>query len=581
MRLVEVSLNNFCSCQAITLALESFNPVVGYNNSGKSNILRGVNWLLRKSVLPAHMFNDAAREVTVEGEIDGVDLTLLPANQQAQVGPYVVDGRLRFRRRQDAPNATAGQIKVDVYDSQQGTWTANPAGLDNAIGVLFPEPLYIGAMEDVGEDVAKFGAKNTIGLLLKYVLEALRQNNAAALQAIQHALQQVGNHLNGAQRVQELVTFEASATNAIGAFFPDLSFHVDIATPQVEDLFKGATVSLCDSPGNPRPFASFGHGAQRSAHMALIKLLADLTHGGAHGGTVVLLVDEPELYLHPQAIELLREAFKALAAQGFQVIFSTHSPLLICREDVLNASMIHKNALNNTVCRQRLSTAAQVLGNNPHQAEVVFSLQNASYLLFSDRVLVVEGKTEKMLLPSLYELLRGHSVSHDKYCVIEASGSGSVAPIQQVLASVGFASKAIVDLDYVFKVAPGAGQVNPAVQPFVDCLAWFAINAAAHGIALDANGLPTRRYPNGQQASLTAAEAYEVMAAGMQPQILQLTQPLLDVGVWVWTRGAIEAHLGIQKNDAARVQFLAAMDASGSVQHAVHPIDIQNLVAWL
>lgn len=581
MRLAEVSLNNFCSCQAITLSLGDFNPIVGYNNSGKSNVLRGINWLLRRSALPAHMFNDVGLPVTVEGEIDGVDLALLPPNQQAQVAPYVQNGRMRFRRRQDAPNVAAAQVRVDVYDQNAGAWVPNPAGIDNAIGVLFPEPLYIGAMEDAGEEVGKFAAKNTIGLLLKYVLEALRTNNAVALEAIQQALDQVGVHLNGPQRVQELAAFEANATNAIASFFPGLTFHVSIATPQVDDLFRGATVSLCDLPGNPRPFGSFGHGAQRSAHMALIKLLADLTQGGARGGTVVLLIDEPELYLHPQAVELLREAFKTLATQGFQIVFSTHSPLLIGRSDVLNTSVVYKNALSCTVVREKLATAAQTIANNPHQMEVIFSLENSSYLLFSDRVLIVEGKTEKMILPSVYEILRGHTLSHDRYCVIEASGTGSVAPIQQVLAAVGFTSKTIVDLDYVFKVAPGLRQVDPAAQPFRDCLAWFEANSAAHGFALDSNGLPTRRHTNGQPAALTPAEAYQLMATAMQAEVLRLTQPMLAAGIWVWTRGAIEAHLGIQKNDAARVQFLSRMKADSGVQHASHPNDIQNLIAWL
>jgi putative ATP-dependent endonuclease of the OLD family len=400
MRLAEIAINNFCSCPALTIPLGQFNPMVGYNNSGKSNILRAVNWLLRKSVLPPHMFNDVTQSVTVEGEIDGVNMTLLPPNQQAQVAPYVLNGRLRFRRRQDNPGASATQLRIDVFDHQTASWKQNPTGLDNAIAVLFPEPLYIGAMEDAGEDVAKFGAKNTIGLLLKYVLEAVRNNNAVALAAIQQALQNVGVHLNGPQRVQELVQFEASATQAIASFFPDLSLHVDIATPQLEDLFKGAAVSLCDQPGSPRPFASFGHGAQRSAHMALIKLLADQTRVGAPAaGTIVLLVDEPELYLHPQAIEILRESFKSLSHQGFQVVFSTHSPLLIGERDVLDTSVIYKNA-GATVVRQKLSTAAQTIGAHTHQASVIFSLQNASYLLFSEKVVLVEGKTEKMILPA-------------------------------------------------------------------------------------------------------------------------------------------------------------------------------------
>lgn len=582
MRLSEVVINNFCSCQALPIKLGNFNPIIGYNNSGKSNILRAVSWLLRKSVLQAHVFNDPQLPITVEGRIEDLNLQLLPPNQQGQLAPYLVDGGLRFRRRQDSPGSSAAQIRVDVFDAATNSWAVNPVGLDTAIGVLFPEPLYIEAMEDAGEDIGKFGAKNTIGLLLKYVLEGMRANNVVALQAIQAALQAVGGHLSGPTRVQELTTFEANATQAISSFFPGLTLHIDIATPIVDDLFKAATVLLSDLPGSQRPFASFGHGAQRSAHMALIKLLADQANQGVgNGATVLLLIDEPELYLHPQAIELLRESLKLLSQQNFQVIFSTHSPLLIGRDDVLETTMIYKNAANATSARQRLSTASQTIANHAHQAEVVFSIQNATYLMFSEKVVLVEGKTEAMVLPAIYEQVRGHSIAHDKGCLLVGSSSSAIPPMMAVLAAVGFAPKAVVDLDFVFKVAPSAGLVNAASQQFLDCLAWFSANQAAVGIALDASGLPMRKYPTGGMAAVSPAEAFELMAAAMQPQILQLTQPLLALGIWVWTRGAIEAHLGIQKNDISRLQFIATLKANGSLTHAADGQEAVNLATWM
>jgi putative ATP-dependent endonuclease of the OLD family len=582
MQLSEVVANNFCSCQALRVPLGRFNPIIGYNNSGKSNILKAISWLLRKSVLQAHAFNDVQQPVTVEGQIDNVNLGLLPANQQTSLAPYLVNGSLRFRRRQDAPSCPIAQLRIDVFDANANSWVLNPVGLDNAIGVLFPEPLHIEAMEDAGEDVGKFGAKNTIGLLLKYVLEGMRANNVAALQAIQTALQAVGGHLNGPARVPELSLFEAAATQAIGSFFPGLTLHVDIGTPLVEDLFKAATVSLSDLPGCQRPFASFGHGAQRSAHMALIKLLADQARQGVgNGATVVLLIDEPELYLHPQAIELLREALKSLSLQNFQVVFSTHSPLLIDREDVMETIMIYKNAGNATAARQKLASAAQIVANHSNHAEVIFSIQNSTYLMFSEKVLLVEGKTELMVLPAVYEHVRGHSVAHDKGCIVVGSSSSSIPPMMAVLTAVGFAPRAVVDLDYVFKVAPGAGQVNPASQPFTDCLAWFAANQALLGIALDASGLPMRKYQNGTLAAVSAAEAFELLAAAMQPVVRQLTQSLLPFGIWVWSRGAIEAHLGIQKNDVSRLQFVATLKASGNLLHATHAQDAINLADWI
>jgi putative ATP-dependent endonuclease of the OLD family len=582
MRLSEVVINNFCSCQALRVPLSDFNPIIGYNNSGKSNVLRAIGWLLRKSVLQSHVFNDPALPITVEGRIERVNLQLLPPNQQSQLTPYVIEGVLKFRRRQDSPGGTAAQLRIDVFDFSTQTWTVNPTGLDNAIGVLFPDPLYIEAMEDAGEDIGKFGAKNTIGLLLKYVLDRMRANNAPAMLSINAALAAVGGHLNGPNRVGELSTFEADATSAIKSFFPGLELHIDIATPVVDDLFKAATVSLSDLSGNPRPFVSFGHGAQRSTHMALIKLLADQTNqGAANGATILLLIDEPELYLHPQAVELLRESLKSLSQQNFQVVFSTHSPLLIGRDDVMDTTMIYKDSSNSTVARKKLTSAAATIVNHPHHAEVVFSIQNATYLMFSENVLLVEGKTEAMLLPTIYEKIRGKSIAHDKGCLLVGSSSSAIAPMMAVLQAVGFVPKAVVDLDFIFKVAPHLGFIEATSQPFQDCMVWFATNSLNAGIALDAAGFPTRKHLNGDPASVTAAEAFELMAEAMQPQILQLIQSLIVKGIWVWPRGAIETHLGIAKNDTSRLQFLSTLKSTGNLTHATHARDIESLVDWI
>lgn len=583
MRLSEVVINNLCSCHAVTVQLGNFNPIVGYNNSGKSNILRAINWLLRKSVLQKHVFYDPAIPVTVEGIIEGVNLQLLPANQQQAVGAYVNGGSLKIRRRQNAPDCTAGQLRIDVFDYQENDWVDNPAGLDNALSVLFPEPLHIQAMDDAGEDVGKFGAKNTIGLLLKHVLSRINANNVAAVTAMNAALSAVSGHLNGQNRMAELSAFEVDATAAIASFFPGLSLQLNFNPPGIEELFKSSTITLSDAQGQPRPFTSFGHGAQRSVHMALIKLLADLTgiSAGNQGGTVVLLVDEPELYLHPQAIELLRESLLQLSNQNFQIVFSTHSPLLIGRNHALQTLMIYKNAQNRTTVRQKLAAAAATLAAHPHHSEAVFSIQTATHLLFSERVLLVEGKTETMLLPHIYQVTRGHSYAHDKGCIVSGASSSALVPMLEILRSVGFTPRALADLDFVFRIAPATNLISPTIQPFVDCKNWLATNASALGVFLDANGLPIKKGPNGAMSALTPAETFEQMAAALPNEVTQLVQILRPLDIWVWSGGAIEVALGIGKTDADRLFFLNVATQTGNLSHAARPDELSDIANWM
>ena len=575
MNLTEITIENFCSCLSVTVPISSFTPLIGYNNAGKSNILRAVVWLLKKSVLPQCKFNDPAKPVVVTGLISAVRLDVLPSNQQAQLQKFLQNDSLRFRRKQDTPGAKATEIKLEVFDPTTGDWQANSTGTDNAIGALFPEPIFVEAMDDASVDIAQYAAKNTIGLLLKNTMEQIKINNLIAHTALTTSLTSAASHLSGPQRIAEFSNFEKDATKSLNEFFPGLSVHLAMQSPTIDDVIKTASISLSESQGGPRGFTSFGHGTQRSVQMALINLLAKQLKPAVSGQTTtLLLIDEPELYLHPHAIELLCESLQKISENGFQVIVTTHSPLLIGNR-VLDSIIAYKDTSGNTDVRQKLADAATTLNNQPHQASVVFSLENASYLLFSENVLIVEGKTEKMLVPELYQFVRNSSLAREKTCLIEVCGSTSIAPTIRVLKAVGFKSKAIVDLDYLFRLAPIDQPNLLANLHYVECKTWFQVNHSILGFMLETDGFPKKG--NGW----SAADAFEKMATAMPQNVKALAQHLLASDLWVWSRGAIEAHLGIAKTDKDRLLFIKSIESSKSISHASDAQSLIDCMNWI
>ena len=147
----------------------------------------------------------------------------------------------------------------------------------------------------------------------------------------------------------------------------------------------------------------FGHGTQRSVQMALIRHLAELKKSVEVKTRTLLLIDEPELYLHPQAMEQVRASLKGLSEAGYQVVFSTHSPQMIPAEDIKHTLLIQKNE-QGTYARPTLKAAVeQVAEDSKSQYQLLFSLENANQILFSETVVLSEGKTEKRLLPYIFE----------------------------------------------------------------------------------------------------------------------------------------------------------------------------------
>ena len=333
--LSQITIKNFKSIRNETFELSAFTPLVGYNNAGKSNILESIKWLLRKTALTDTDYYNTADSVEMEGKISGITTTILdqlPANQQTAIRPFLSTESLFIKRVQERPNAGIANIRLYVQDPTKiGTadeWKINPAGLDQAIQALFPEPIHIGAMENSEEDVSKSKNTTTIGKLLSEIIGPIQTSYGTQLRTALDGIKELLD-AGSTSRATELNNFDMAISTKIQSFFPGISIKIHIPTPELKDVFSKGTIKVFENL-NAKDVSALGHGAQRSIQMALVRHLADTkrTSGGQTSNTI-LLIDEPELYLHPQAIEVLRDALKILSNQGYQVIFSTHSPFMI------------------------------------------------------------------------------------------------------------------------------------------------------------------------------------------------------------------------------------------------------------
>lgn len=562
-RLSQIKITNYKSVSSETFDLSDYTPLIGYNNAGKSNILSAIKWLLRKNSLGIESFNQANTFISMEGLIDGVDnelLNLLSANHRNSIQPYIVNNQLRIKRVQNQPNDTAANIRLYVFnpsaEDPDHPWVANPNGIDNAINILFPEPIHIGAMENAEEDVSKSKAGTTIGKLLGEIIEPIENQYGAEVRGILNGLKGLLD-ADGDNRAPELIQFDTAVNEKIDNFFPDVNIKLHVPTPELKDVFNKGTIKIYE-PQSPlgRDISSLGHGAQRSIQMALIRHLAEIKRAAQnHVTTTLLLIDEPELYLHPQAIEIIRDALKTLSTQGYQVIFSTHSAMMVTHEDVGNAILIRKNTLQGTFKRQTLKSAIpQIVQDAPSQLQLLFSLSNSTNILFSEKVVLTEGKTELRILPSIFEKVTGKSLGIHKYALVRQGGVANTRKSMLVLSAMDLPTKAIVDLDYVFRNAILDGYLQNNDPDFLACKNHLTNISQANGIALEADGFPTNK-----NSAMSASKAISFLASQQEVRqnIINLHNKLLAQNIWVWKKGSIEDHLGLNsKTEQAWANFV-------------------------
>ena len=585
--LSSVRIQNYRSIRDHEFPLSDFAALVGYNNAGKTNILKAVNWLAKKSSLDSTCFGNTAEPIIVTATVSGIDegvLDALGATHRPKIEPLVADGIIVIRRTQAEPGAKTADIKLTIRKNDEDgneTWS-NPAGIDAAIGHLFPEPILIGAMENATEDVGKFATGTTIGKLIKEIIGPITEAHSAS---VAESLAELTSKLsaNGEDKDESLVGLDGRIQAELANFFPGVTAKTHIPTPGIDDFFKGATIKIFEEGFeyiDGRDAGAFGHGAQRSIQIALITCLAKIKRetAAAVGRTTLLLIDEPELYLHPQAIETVRASLVRLSQEGYQVLFSTHSPLMISRTAAAKALLIRRNEADGTHAYPKVEDAvADAIADAVHQSEVLFALSNSSKFLFSEKVLLAEGKTEHVLLPDIFALENGATFEERKAALIALQGTGDFPNAMRVLRIMGIPVRAVVDLDFAFKVAPGAGLIPTTHHGIIGCKEIFATMADAGQIVLGQDGLPTRG--NG----VSAATAYAMMAerAETAEHIQAIHAELLKGDIWCWTKGAIENHLDLaSKSASAHCAFLDQFGNANFREALTKYGPVRDMVVW-
>lgn len=584
----QIKIQNFKSIKDSEFALSGYTPLVGYNNAGKSNLLDAILWVVSKSALKEADFFDPNSPVVIEATITGITedvLATLGNTHAGKIRPYLHDSSIKIRRSQTSPNVAVSAISLEIENNDNGaiTWDANPAGIDNAVKNMLPEPIIIKAMENAAEDVAKFGTGTTIGKLLKAIIQPIHDQHN---QEIQTALQTVADTLsaNGQNREPALIELDDKIEASLKEFFPGITAKAHIPIPEFNDFMKSATIKLSEEGPHSatwRDANSLGHGAQRSIQIALIKCLSLMNKEakGHEARTTILLIDEPELYLHPQAIETVKSALKQLSANGYQIIFTTHSANMIDRDDAPNTALIRKHETDGTFCFPRLSHIVETtIADAPTQAEILFSLTNSTQILFSEKVILAEGRTEQRILPDLYHGITGSSLGQNKLGLVSLGGSGNIIKTLQVLAAMGLPSKAIVDLDFCCKIAAGTTILDDNNPDLLAFRTGIANSSQTHGFQTDQSGMPTKC------ANFSAAEGFALTASDghVSQNINNLHTHLKAQGIWMWTSGTIEVPLLLAgKSISHHSAFLTSFKATQNKTTLPYYGELGDLFTWL
>jgi ABC-type cobalamin transport system ATPase subunit len=181
-----------------------------------------------------------------------------------------------------------------------------------------------------------------------------------------------------------------------------------------------------------------GEGRSRGAG-ELVASVERLCAAGEAG--VVLLIEEPELYLRPQAQRYFYRLLRSFAGLGNQVFYSTHAPafLNVARLEEL-ALVEHRGRLGTTIVQP-----APLPADERFRALSEFDAER-SELFLSRAALLVEGRTEKLVFPFVFRAL---GIDHDREAIsiVECGGKPTIPIVARVCNAAGIPFVVVHDRD--------------------------------------------------------------------------------------------------------------------------------------
>jgi hypothetical protein len=187
--------------------------------------------------------------------------------------------------------------------------------------------------------------------------------------------------------------------------------------------------------------AALAHDRRTSTAQALsvVNALESCCARGVSG--LLLLIEEPELYLRPQAQRYLYRLLREFSLRGNQAIYSTHSP-----------AFLNVARLDELVFVERLPhTGTRALQPEEVSADDDFRVLSEfdaarSELFLARAVVLVEGLSEKLALPFVFAAL-GHDVDREAISIIECGGKANIPLFASICKATGVPFVVVHDSD--------------------------------------------------------------------------------------------------------------------------------------
>jgi putative ATP-dependent endonuclease of OLD family len=464
VRITRLQIEGFRSIKAIDVQLPQVCALVGPNNAGKSNVLEAIRRVLGSEYGPrtGTFAEDDVHRRDTDGKIE-ICLTFdkpIEYRKLQKADPVGIDtlkfcwtrykvGEKKGQRRLEQTCLKEGGA-VPMVQSSYGGPGQRPK-FEPVVGVP-PEVrdqipfIHIGIERSLKEQLP-----SARWSLLRRIFEDINRGLNMPGQKVERPSAEGPPELVGrVDRFRELMAeamdllrtkdfneLEAAikkhALEQLGLEDEDGAIDLYFTPMETMDFYK--SLDLVVREGDFSLSATeMGGGMQNAIVLAVLRAFEETRRQGA-----IILIEEPEMFLHPQMQRSLYSVIERLGETN-QVIYTTHSPHFVSVPDYRNVAIVRKNPeLGTYVAQSKLEATDARLEKLRQSID-----SERSELFFAKRVLVVEGDTEKLVIPA-FAGREGIDLDASGGTVVEAGGKRALIDFAELATSFGIPTGIVYD----------------------------------------------------------------------------------------------------------------------------------------
>lgn len=464
----KITISNWRSIKNVEFDARKLMVFIGQNNHGKSNLLSAILFFFGEIKHLELDFHLEAEELYVEIEFANLteedkntfkkyvnlDGNIIVRKTAYIAGNFEYRGKIEipkneylqevnadhYTKREDAKNQPFykylpenGRLsKKSIIEAQTKYITENRSsiefnyeletnpflGLKSVAKGIFGEIYFLPAVKNTSED---FNSKDSspFGKIYADIITTISEQNSdwkdtkEKLTMLFHTLNKKDSSgtLNP-NRPQQLNKLESEIARELNALSWNTDIEIAVTPPNIENVFK-ANTQIWINDGVRTDIQRKGHGLQRALIIALIRVVAARVNNNSSAAesnrqasqSRYFIFEEPELYLHPQAQRELFDSLISLSEADNQIILCTHSSFLI---DVERYKSIYIVTKENQETGTKIKSCDKdvLLEDSKKEFNLAYWINpDRGELFFADKVLLVEGQTDKIIIPYLAKKL--------------------------------------------------------------------------------------------------------------------------------------------------------------------------------